>query len=152
MRNLITGILAAAVVILGFFAYQSSQQVTALQADLASRAEAFATLEADKTALAGEVELSKGAVDAATKAAADATAAHEAEASALAEKVAALEAEATAAQDQLAAMEADKAALTEQVGSLEAEKATLAEQAASLQAKIDEMAAAAPATEPATNP
>ena len=55
MRNLVFGILVASTAILGFFAYQSSQKVVALEADLSARAEAGASLEAEKAALATEV-------------------------------------------------------------------------------------------------
>jgi chromosome segregation ATPase len=134
MRNLILGILVAAVAILGFFSYQSSQQGN--------------TLQAEKAALTAEVARLQGLVDQRTQEV-------ESEVSALgalADKASELEAALAASAGQVLSLEADKAALAAQVAGLEAEKATLAEAAAALQAELDAQAAEAPAGEGATNP
>lgn len=55
MRNLVFGILVASTATLGFFAYQSSRKVVALEADLSAKAQVVASLEAEKTALVTEV-------------------------------------------------------------------------------------------------
>jgi cell division protein FtsB len=162
MRNLLMFVLIAVAAILGFFAYQSSQKGNAIQADLAAKSEAVTTLEAEKAKLADEVAALTSQADAAAKAASDASAAVETEAAALLEKVTALEAdkaklsemaatmegERTDLSQKVMALETEKAALADQVTGLESEKAALAEQAAGLQAKIDELMAAAPATNP----
>lgn len=75
MRNLVFGILVASTAILGFFAYQSSQKVVALEAELTVKAEAVAALEAEKTALATEVTTLTAQMNDMVKAAADAAAA-----------------------------------------------------------------------------
>lgn len=142
MRNLILGILVAAVAILGFFSYQSSQQGNALQAELAARTEAATAQEAEKATLTAEVARLQGLADDGAKSAADAAAA----VADLTGKVTGLEADAAAMAAQVAALEAEKATLAGQVTALEAEKVALADQAAALQAQLDAMAAAAAVT------
>lgn len=82
MRNLIFGILVASTAILGFVAYQSGQKATAAKAELATKSETVAALEAEKTALADQVTTLQAQVTTLqtqvsdlTKAAADAAAA-----------------------------------------------------------------------------
>ncbi len=75
MRNLVFGILVASTAILGFFAYQSSQKVVALEADLVAKAEAAASLEAEKAALSAEVVTLQSQMAEMVKAASDTTAA-----------------------------------------------------------------------------
>ena len=75
MRNLVFGILVASTAILGFFAYQSSQKVVALEADLVAKAEAAASLEAEKAALSAEVVTLQSQMAEMVKAASDTAAA-----------------------------------------------------------------------------
>lgn len=65
MKNLIMGILFASTAILGFYAYQTSQKVTAMQADLTAKTDAVAALEGEKTALTEQVAALQAQVDAA---------------------------------------------------------------------------------------
>jgi chromosome segregation ATPase len=158
MRNLLTYILLAAIAILGFFAVQSSQQVSGLQADVAARTEAATALEGEKAALAAEVEKLKADTATAIQTATDAAAALQSERDALAGQVGSLEAEKAALGEELAGLQAELASVTDQVGALEAERATLTEElagleaeVAGLQAQIDAAAAAiAPAAGGAT--
>lgn len=146
MRNLILGILVAAIAILGFFSYQSSIQGNSLQADLAASAAAVTALEAEKATLTAEVARLQGLTDSAAAAATEAAAAAETETAALAtltDQIAALEADKIALTDQVAASEAERAALADQLATVTAEAATLTQQTADLQARIDELTAAA---------
>lgn len=152
MRNLFTYILVAAVAILAFFAVQSAQQVTALQADVAARTEAVTMVEGEKTALTAEIEKLKAETATALQGATDAATALESERTALAAQVSGLENEKAALGQELAGLQAELAAVTAQVGGLEAERATLAEQIAALQAQVDAASAAAPATGATTSP
>jgi uncharacterized membrane protein YgcG len=65
MKNLIMGILFASTAILGFYAYQTSQKVTGLQADLTAKTDAVTALEGEKTALTEQVAALQAQVDAA---------------------------------------------------------------------------------------
>ncbi len=69
MKNLFLGILFASTAILGFYAYQTSQKVTGLQADLAAQTEAVTALEGEKTALTERVAALQAQVDTAATAA-----------------------------------------------------------------------------------
>lgn len=55
MKNLVLAIVVASFAILGFFAYQSSQKVTALQAGLEAKEAALVTMEGEKAALEKQV-------------------------------------------------------------------------------------------------
>ncbi len=65
MKNLIMGILFASTAILGFYAYQTSQKVTGMQADLTAKTDAVTALEGEKTALTEQVAALQARVDAA---------------------------------------------------------------------------------------
>ena len=146
MKNLVLAIVVASFAILGFFAYQSSQKVTSLQAGLEATEAALVTMEGEKAALEKQVAdleaaANKAAVDVEAKLA-------EAEAAAtvkLLEKVNALEAEKAAMS---ASNDAKTKTLTDTVAALEAEKTALVQEAAALQAKVDELTAAAATATP----
>lgn len=55
MKNLVLAIVVASFAILGFFAYQSSQKVTSLQAGLEATEAALVTMEGEKAALEKQV-------------------------------------------------------------------------------------------------
>ena len=63
MKNLGLGILVAFVAIIGFYAYQSSQQVTALQTELAAKEAALTMIEGEKAALTEQVTGLQAQVD-----------------------------------------------------------------------------------------
>ena len=69
MKNLVLAILVASLAILGFYAYQSSQQVADLQTEIAAKEAALTTIEGEKAALATQVETLQGQVDQLTAAA-----------------------------------------------------------------------------------
>jgi predicted nuclease with TOPRIM domain len=141
MRNLMVWILVAGVVILGFFANQSSQQVRALQADLALKTEAATALESEKAALTDQLATSGEQADQAAKAVADKVAALEAENAGLTEKITALEAEASALSEKAAGLEAQNAGLTEQIAALEAENTATTDRANAVETEMLDMAA-----------
>lgn len=63
MKNLVLAILVAFIAILGFYAYQSSQQVTTLQTELAAKEAALTMVEGEKAALADQVAALQAQVD-----------------------------------------------------------------------------------------
>jgi nicotinate-nucleotide--dimethylbenzimidazole phosphoribosyltransferase len=100
MKNLVLAILVASLAILGFYAYQSSQQVATLQTEITAKEAALTTIEGEKAALATQVETLQDQVDqltAAAEAAANAAPATEIPAEAPATEAPATEAPATQA-------------------------------------------------------
>ena len=63
MKNLVLAIVVASLAILGFYAYQSSQQVTVLQAGLEAKEAALVTMESEKAALEKQVADLQAQVD-----------------------------------------------------------------------------------------